>query len=779
MYTNLHQWYLALGDSIETTQKYEDTILKFYKTLKEKKPEKKVDRPLLTNFYKKEPFTKYLSKFIGSGIKLAIIIGIVAIIGIWLAQVCIADGAFLEEAKNISYLITAVVVGVITILVVDGIGVLLGLLSYKSITKKLASYEEDLHDIMISLPSNYRNSEKMQHIINTYYAQKGVAPEIAFAVCDQMYDKYRQRAFEGVMFDLPFSNQFVTNEDIISSEAQVEKTEEEKVFDNPNLPEDIKNKTFKGSDDAKKDLDKMIGLESVKDQIQKLENRIKFYGNQNNGNHMQFLGSAGTGKTTVARIVTKILYDLGYIKKNQYVEISGDYLRAGNTSRADAIVDYCMGGVLFIDEAYLLYDKLGLSSEAVGVLLKAMEDHRSDFVVILAGYEEQMTRLIASNEGFSSRIKHTIYFPDYTTEECLEIFKYFIKNYNGKSYKIDDTAVPLLLETFELEKQAKSFGNARTVRNAVDTIMDNYADRNIKAGTNTGIITIEDVDAYRASRKEFLQHEIKNSSAANNVDESIIRLSELKSKVKAGSSNASEDFSKLVGLETFISEINSLKSQKEFYGKAEPQKILLIGEASCGKSTLAKVLTGYLYEFGYIQENKYLDISAEFLKGSYVGHTAKRADAIINYATGGVLYIRNINQINESEDSFASEVMNAIMGALNSNLTVIIGDSESNYIDSIANMFNIVYHFPKYNGAQLTQIFISKASEDGFTVTEEAVNKVNSILLNKTSIRDALNLYNGSKKKHITNFTEETRYVLSDQDIEKPTIKFNLKPKSI
>ena len=774
MYTNLHQWYLAVGDSVETTEKYEDTILKFYKALKEPKPEKKVKQPMLNEFYKKEPFSKYVGKFIISKLKIALIIGIVAIIGIWLLKVCTADVAFVEAAKNMSNLIFAAIFGIISIILIDAIGVVLSFLNYKSIIKKLQTYETELKDIMISLPSSYRNSEKMKHIMNTYYAQKGISPEIAFGVCDDLYYQYKQRPFEGVMFDLPFRNDFVTSEDIIQNEQPVEKTAEEKTLENPNLPEDIKSKTFKGSEDAEKDLNNMIGLASVKDQIEKLENRIKFYGSNNNGNHMQFLGSAGTGKTTVARIVTKILYDLGYIKKNQYVEISGDYLKAGDTARADAIMEYSMGGVLFIDEAYLLYDKLGFSNEAIGVLLKAMEDHRGDFVVILAGYEEQMTRLIASNEGFSSRIKHTIYFPDYTEDECLAIFKYFIKNYHGKTYQLHANAVPLLLEAFTLEKQAKSFGNARTVRNAVDAIMDNYADRNIKAKTDTRIIEAEDVQKYIDSRKVFLQHEIKNSSAANNVDESIIRLSELKSKVKDGSENAIQDLANLIGLDSFCNELAAIKNQKEFYGKTEPQKILLIGGQGSGKSSLARILTGYLYENGYIQENKYLDISADFLKGSYVGHTSKRANAIINYATGGVLFIKNINMVANSEDSFAPEVLAAIDEALSSNLTIIIGDSDSQYIRGISNMFNVVYQIPAYNGEQLTQIFVQKAQEDNFTVSQEALDKAASILVNKTNVRDAINLYNNAKKKHITNFTEETKYVLVEQDIEKPVLKLKI-----
>lgn len=292
--------------------------------------------------------------------------------------------------------------------------------------------------------------------------------------------------------------------------------------------------------------------------------------------------------------------------------------------------------------------KNGRGAEATGVLLKAMEDRRSDFVCILAGYEEQMTKLIASNEGFSSRIKHTIYFADYSVDEMLNIFNYFVGNYNGKKYVLANDAIDELKKTFELEKRSKSFGNARTVRNAVDTVMDAYEDRCIATHNNTNTVTLDDVRVYAEKRKIALQHELKNASATNQLDENIVRQAELKSRLKAGAENPDSEIGNLIGAEAFKKEIDLLKSQKEFYGKTERQKVLLLGENDC--NNYVRILTGYLYQMGYITDNKYLDIQAEFLKGSYVGHTAKRARAIIAYASGGVLLIRNLNMGDELKE---------------------------------------------------------------------------------------------------------------------------------
>lgn len=484
-----------------------------------------------------------------------------------------------------------------------------------------------------------------------------------------------------------------------------------------------------------------------------------------------------THNTTIARIVTKIMYDLGYIKENQYIEISGDYLCAGSTSRASAIIEYSYGGVLFIDEAYLMYKS---GAETVGVLLKAMEDHRTDFICILAGYEEQMTKLFASNEGFSSRIKHNIYFTDYDENEMLDIFNSFISNYNGKSYKLNDDAVDTLLNAFRLEKKSKSFGNARTVRNCVDAIMDNYADRSISTKTDTKVISLEDVELFANERRKVLSHEIKNAGAVNQLDESIIRLAELKPRLKEGSKDPDSDIKKLVGLESFVDEMNVLNNQKEFYGDTTHQSILLIGDNGCGKSSLTKILTGYLYKMGYIEENKYLDIPAEFLKGSYVGHTAKRAEAIISYASGGVLYITNYNALVDSNDSFASEVISAINTAIseNTNVTIVLADSQSDSIESLRSIFTITYDFPEYTSEQLLEIFKITASNENFLIEDEALNIVSEYIeSNKLKVRDIQQIFTNSVKNHITNFNgdERLKYIISKEDIVLPSKKLKLK----
>ena len=804
MATKLQEWFIFLGNSSEKVKSYETDAEKFYRLLYANKPNKDSAlantfiKPLQTKFYKKEmsKFLSYIGGVIINGIKLGLILGLSVLL------VVLGLGGFSYMKTNSGQdtviklllagvkqsLVKGIIFSILTLLLCIGICILIRYLSLNSLSRKLSKQEVELEKIVKSIPPKYRNSESMDLLYRIYYERSDINMSQALDVVDSlMRDKGSSRTISAVMFDVPFENEYsevTVNNNIDNKQTYVEDNdEEENTVKNPALPEDISTHTFSGSEDAEKDLQSMIGLESVKQQIETLKNRIQFYGSADvgsGGSHMVFMGAAGTGKTTVARIVTKILYDFGYIKKNKCIEISGDYLKSpynGQTGdRTAAIVEYAMGGVLFIDEAYLLYESgNSASQEATGVLLKAMEDHRKDLVVILAGYEEQMTKLLVSNEGFASRIKYKIHFPNYTIEEMYQIFTMFINKYNNRIYIVEDDAKQLLFKTFELEQKSRFFGNARTVRNAVDAVMDHYADRCVKEGTKEATIKLQDVQLYAQDREKELQSELRNASATNQLDESIIRLAELKPKIKPGSENPEADLQQLIGLDNIRKEIELLKSQKEFYGEeytGQQQNILLIGPEGCGKTSVTTVLTGFLYKFGYIRENRYLDINADFLKGSYVGHTSRRADSIISYARGGVLYIRNVSMLvsNNSSDSFGMEAMSAIITALTNNpdLVIIIADSSINALQNVKNLFSIVYEFPKYSANELLQIFNICAYKDNFQVRQETFEKLNAYLMNTNivSVRDVIQLYNNTKKNHINNYTGgDNKFIIEPQDL--------------
>ena len=189
--------------------------------------------------------------------------------------------------------------------------------------------------------------------------------------------------------------------------------------------------------------------------------------------HLVFMGNPGTGKTTVARLLAQLYANIGVLSRGQLVEVDRSGLVAGYVGqtalKTQEVIASAMGGVLFIDEAYALNGKSenDFGQEAIDTILKAMEDHRDDLVVIVAGYTELMDRFIHSNPGLESRFNRFLLFEDYTPEEMFEIFKMRC----GKGYVLAPDAEPLVRDYIAEESADGSFGNGRGVRNIFEHIL--------------------------------------------------------------------------------------------------------------------------------------------------------------------------------------------------------------------------------------------------------------------------------------------------------------------
>lgn len=238
------------------------------------------------------------------------------------------------------------------------------------------------------------------------------------------------------------------------------------------------------------ELDDLVGLKGVKQDVHSLMNFIKVTKIREQRGmrvptisyHLVFTGNPGTGKTTVARLVARLYYHMGILPQGQLVETDRSSLVAGylgqTAIKTQKVIQQAMGGVLFIDEAYSLAGETDDSygREAVETILKAMEDHRDELVVIVAGYTELMHKFIESNPGLSSRFSKYFEFLDYSGEELLSIFESFCDK-NG--YVLDEDASSMLKAHFEtlFEVRDEHFGNARTARNIFEKAINAQADR--------------------------------------------------------------------------------------------------------------------------------------------------------------------------------------------------------------------------------------------------------------------------------------------------------------
>ena len=238
-------------------------------------------------------------------------------------------------------------------------------------------------------------------------------------------------------------------------------------------------------DELMAQLDSLVGLDDVKKDIKNLINLVKVRRlRKENGLpippmslHMVFMGNPGTGKTTVARIISGLYAAIGVLEKGQLIEVDRSGLVAGYVGqtalKTQEVIKSALGGVLFIDEAYSLASggENDFGREAIETILKAMEDHRDELIVVVAGYDEPMEKFINSNPGLQSRFNKYFYFPDYNGEQLLYIFKGQCKK-NG--YALTEEAEAEAKAMFEelYENRGENFGNGRDVRNVFeDTVV--------------------------------------------------------------------------------------------------------------------------------------------------------------------------------------------------------------------------------------------------------------------------------------------------------------------
>ena len=272
-------------------------------------------------------------------------------------------------------------------------------------------------------------------------------------------------------------------------------------------------------DELMAQLESLVGLDEVKKDVKNLVNLMKVRKLRQENDlpvppmslHMVFMGNPGTGKTTVARLISGLYAAIGVLSKGQLVEVDRSGLVAGYVGqtalKTQEAIKSALGGVLFIDEAYSLSSggENDFGREAIETILKAMEDHRDDLIVIVAGYDEPMQKFLSSNPGLESRFNKYFYFPDYTGEQLLAIFKNQCKK---NSYTLSPEAEEAAKALFDrlYEQRDDNFGNGRDVRNCFEDMIVRQSNRvaAMEAPTREDLMTVlpKDLKEQEETEKE-------------------------------------------------------------------------------------------------------------------------------------------------------------------------------------------------------------------------------------------------------------------------------------
>lgn len=277
------------------------------------------------------------------------------------------------------------------------------------------------------------------------------------------------------------------------------------------------------------ELNELIGLENIKGAIQELTNFLKVQKLRekeglkavNNSLHSVFMGPPGTGKTTVARLISRVYKHLGYLEKGHLIETDRSGMVAGyvgqTATKVDEIVNTSLNGVLFIDEAYALSkgNKQDFGNEAIEILLKKMEDHRKELVVIVAGYPDEMKGFINSNPGLQSRFNRYFTFNHYKPVELLGVFELYCRKNDFVLTQDAKEKLQFIFDKF-YEKKDKNFGNARVARNLFEKIIEYQANRIVSITPITSdilkTITEGDIPPVNKTVEKYLQFQDKDNA---------------------------------------------------------------------------------------------------------------------------------------------------------------------------------------------------------------------------------------------------------------------------
>ncbi|MFE6872736.1 right-handed parallel beta-helix repeat-containing protein [Kitasatospora sp. NPDC057692] len=479
-------------------------------------------------------------------------------------------------------------------------------------------------------------------------------------------------------------------------------------------------------------LESLVGLAGVKEQVATLVNLNKLARRRElagmpalpMSRHLVFAGPPGTGKTTVARLYGAILAELGVLRSGHLTEVARADLVAsiigGTAIKTTEVFQQALGGVLFIDEAYTLSAGSGSGSgpdfgrEAIDTLVKLMEDHREDVVVIVAGYSAEITDFLSSNPGLASRFSRTVEFANYEVDELVTIVE---RAASGHGYELAEGTGAALTVLFERMPRGEDFGNGRSARKVFEEMVDRQATRLAE------------------------QAEISDEDLALLVPEDVGVELDPPAKEADGAEPLAE-LQALVGLPAAKAQVEDLVNlirqgrRREEAGLPTAtisHHLVFAGPPGTGKTTVARLYGRLLAELGVLPGGQLIETARADLVGRYVGHTAQLTKEAFDRARGGVLFVDEAYTLTPRHGGggdFGQEAVDTLMKLMEDHrdevVVIVAGyeDEMRHFLSSnpgLASRFSRQIDFGHYTDAELVTIVRNHADSAGYACAPETL----------------------------------------------------------